>query len=100
MFKHLDAVLLKPSVVQKDRATCVSTVVVNRNYKKADIAIEWVLVRAQGGWKVVDTLMLGESTAEGIREDQLEPLLQQGGMENVLKAMRKRAAELAKASHK
>ena len=51
---------------------------------------------ADGAWKVADTTMLGQSTAEGIREDQVEPLLKEGGVSKVLEALRGKVAELKK----
>lgn len=96
MFKHLDAVLYDPVRLEGKEAKCKSTIVVHRNYKKTEIVIDYVLVQANGGWQVVDLVMLGESTIEGLREGQILPLLEEGGPATVLKAMRDRVAEVSK----
>ena len=96
MFEHLDAILYDPAKIEGDTAKVKSTVVVHRNYKKTEIGIEWVLVKDGGAWKVVDTVMLGESTTTGIREEQVEPLLKEGGIPAVLTAMRDKIAETKK----
>jgi phospholipid transport system substrate-binding protein len=96
MFQYLDAVLYEPVKVQGEVAHCKSTVVVHRELKKTEIPIEWVLVKEGGAWKVADTVTMGESTTEGIRQDQVLPLLKEGGVPALLDAMRKKAAEFKK----
>ncbi len=96
MFAHLDAVLYDKVRMEGDDAHCKATVVVHRNYKKAEVLIDFVLVQDGGAWKVVDTVMLGESTLAGIRESQIEPLLKEGGTGAVLAALREKVAELKK----
>lgn len=92
IFQYLDAVFYAPATFSEHEAHCKSTVVVHRELKKTEIVIDWVLHQQAGGaWRVVDTKMLGESTAEGIREDQVLPLLKEGGVAKVLEAMRTQA---------
>ncbi len=95
MFQYLDAMLYDPARIEGKRAKVKSTIVVHRNLKKAEIVIDWVLVN-DGGWKVVDTVMLGESTLAGLRDEQVKPLLQKGGTQAVLTAMRDKLAEVKK----
>ncbi|HET6343740.1 MAG TPA: ABC transporter substrate-binding protein, partial [Myxococcota bacterium] len=97
MFQYLDAVLYAPVTMHGEAAHCKSTVVVHRELKKTEIPIEWVLVKEGGAWKVADTVTLGESTTEGIRQDQVLPLLKEGGIPALMDALRKKAAELKKA---
>jgi phospholipid transport system substrate-binding protein len=94
MFKYLDALLFDSVKVEGDTAHCKTTVVIHRDVKKAEIPIEWVLMKDGGNWKVVDTVTMGESTAAGIREEQLLPLMKEGGVNAVLDAMRKKVSEL------
>lgn len=96
MFDHLDAILYEPARVTGGTAQCKATVVVHRNYKKTEIVIDWVLVKNAAGWQVSDTIMLGESTAQSIHEDEVEPLLKSGGVPKVLQAMRQKIAEIKK----
>lgn len=95
IFQYLDAVFYAPATFSDKEAHCKSTVVVHRELKKTEIVIDWVLHQEpNGAWRVVDTRMLGESTAEGIREDQVLPLLKEGGVTKVLEAMRTQAQNI------
>ena len=68
MFKYLDALLFDPARIEGTQAYVRSTVVIHRDLKKSEIVIEWVLVREGDAWKVLDTVMVGESTFEGVSE--------------------------------
>ena len=94
MFKHLDNVTYGKLKTSGGRVICPTTVVVHREYKKKEVVIDFVLVQDGGAWKIMDTIMLGESTAEGIYEDQVEPLVDEGGIEAVLAALRKKLKEV------
>lgn len=96
MFKYLDALLFDTTKVEGDTAHVKTTVVVHRDLKKTEIPLEWVLVKDGGAWKVADTVTMGESTATGMREDQVLPLMKEGGVDAVLGAMRQKIAELKK----
>lgn len=95
MFEYLDAMLYSPIKTDGKRVTCKTTVVVHRKYKKTEIVIEFILIEDGGAWKIMDTVMAGESTAEGIHEDQIEDLLDEGGIPAVMKALRDKLAEIA-----
>lgn len=95
MFQHLDAILYNPIEVKGPKVNCRATVVVHRNYKKTEIVIDFVLVQDEGAWRIMDTVMAGESTTMGIHEDQVEPLLEKGGIPAVLKALREKIAEVS-----
>ena len=96
IFQYLDAIQYEPVKMQGSEAHCKSNVVIHRQLKKTELAIEWVLTKEEGAWKVLDTISLGEGTAQGIREDQIKPLLAEGGVPAVLEAMHKKVAELKK----
>jgi ABC-type transporter MlaC component len=96
MFQYLDAVLYESARVEGDTAKVKSTVVVHRDLKKAEIIIDWVLANDGGTWKVLDTIMLGESTLLGLRNEQVKPLLAEGGTAAVMKAVREKVAEVKK----
>lgn len=87
IFQYLDAVLYAPSTASGSEVRCKSTVVIHRDLKKKEMPIEWVLHQEGASYKVVDTIFLGESTAEGVREEQVAPLLKDGGVAAVLKAL-------------
>jgi len=94
LFKHLDAILYDAPRVTKDNAHLKTTIVVHRNYKKQEMVIDFILYRGPNGWKIVDTVILGESTLEGFYEDQIEPLLDKGGIPAVMAALDARLNKL------
>jgi phospholipid transport system substrate-binding protein len=94
IFQYLDNVLYDPARVEGEVAKVKSTVVVHRNLKKSEIIIDWVLAKSGGTWKIFDTVMLGESTLESIKKEQIEPLIKEGGVPAVMKAMREKVAEV------
>ncbi len=96
IFQYLDAVLYDPVVVEGGKVKCKSTVVIHRDLKKTELPITWVLVQESGQWKVVDTVSMGDSTAASIREDQVDPLLKEGGVPSLMAALRKKVAEAKK----
>jgi len=94
LFEHLDTISYDKPRRDGGRVNIKSTVVVHKELKKAEVVIDFVLAEEGGPYRIVDTVMLGQSTGEGIREDQIEPLLQQGGVPAVMKALRDKLAEL------
>ncbi len=90
LFAYLDAVLYAPAQAQGTQILCRSTVVVHRDLKKQEIPIEWTLEARGSDYLVVDMKTGGESTLAAIRQDQILPLLQEGGPEALLAAMRKK----------
>ncbi len=97
LFQYLDATLFEPVRLEGDRARIKSTFVVHRKLKKMEVVIEWVLVKQGASFRVLDTIMLGESTLASIRNEQVVPLLEKGGTKAVLEALRARVAALEKA---
>lgn len=96
MFKHLDAMLYDSARQEGDTARVKSTVVVHHELKKAEIVIDWVLVKEGNTWKVLDTVMLGESTLASLRDQQVKPLVAEGGPAAVMQALRAKVAEVQK----
>lgn len=95
LFEHLDSLLHEVQKIEGDKAHVKQVVVIFRNYKKEEIILEYAMERsADGKWQVVDVVAEGESTLEGIREDQVEPLLKEGGNDLLLKKMREKVAEV------
>lgn len=96
MFKHLDTISYGPARLEGERVLCKTTIVVHGKAVKREVVIDFVLVPAgKGGkWQISDTIMAGESTTEGVREDQIEDLVDDGGIDAVLNALRKKIAEL------
>ena len=96
IFKYLDNVLYDAPRVDGESVKVKSTVVIHRDLKKSEIVIDWVLAKSGGQWKVYDTVMQGESTLAGIRDEQIKPLIKEGGVPAVKKAMNDKVAEISK----
>jgi phospholipid transport system substrate-binding protein len=95
-FKNLDTILYGPPKTEGNKAQVDSTVLINHPLKKQELKLKYQLVNDHG-WKVLDVAVLGDSMLKGIREDQVLPLLKEGGWEGLLKAMRVKASELKSA---
>ena len=92
-FENLDTVLYDEPAVKGDRADIASTILINHPLKKQELKVKYQLVN-KAGWKVIDVSVLGDSMLKGIREDQIVPIMKEGGWDNLLKLMRERAKEL------
>lgn len=93
-FENLDTVLYEEPTVEGDKAAIASTILINHPLKKQELKVKYQLVKQGPAWKVVDVAVLGDSMLIGIRDDQVQPLLKEGGWDALLKAMREKAAEL------
>ena len=100
IFKYLDNVLYDAPRMDGDAVKVKSTVVIHRDLKKSEIVIDWVIAKSGNQWKVYDTVMQGESTLAGIRDEQIKPLLKEGGVAAVKKAMNEKIAEVEKSKKK
>jgi phospholipid transport system substrate-binding protein len=95
-FKNLDTILYEAPKVEGDKATVGSTILINHPLKKQELKTKYTLKKSGAEWKVVDVAVLGDSMLTGIRDDQVQPLLKEGGWEGLLQAMRVKAKELEK----
>ena len=93
-FENLDTVLYENPEIKGSAAKINSTILINHPLKKQELKVSYTLVKEGGGWKVVDVAVLGDSMLKGIREDQIIPIMKDGGWDGLLKAMRDRNAEL------
>ena len=93
-FENLDTVLYDEPAVTGDTAAMASTILINHPLKKQELKVKYHLVKQASGWKVVDVAVLGDSMLTGIRDDQIQPILKEGGWNALLDAMRKKTQEL------
>lgn len=93
-FEYLDEVFYDEPVVDGDRAQVGSTIVIYHDFKKEEILLSYTMLHDAGGWRVLDVLVEEESTLEGIREDQVEELMDDGGIELLLEKLREKVAEV------
>lgn len=87
-FEHLESILYEEPQVQGDRATVGSTILILHPLKKQELKVKYTLAREKDGWKVVDVSVLGDSMLQGIRDEQVQPLIKDSGIDGLLKAMR------------
>lgn len=92
-FENLDTILYDPPKVEGDRAEVGSIVRINHPMKKQELKLKYQVVKEKDGWKVVDVAVLGDSMLKGIRDDQIIPLMKEGGWDALLKALRAKLAE-------
>jgi phospholipid transport system substrate-binding protein len=95
-FEHLGTVLYDTPEVSADKAKVASIIVIDHPLKKQELKVKYKMAKEGAAWKVVDVSVLGDSMLEGIRDDQIKPLLKEGGMDLLLKTMREKAKELEK----
>ncbi|MBL9039086.1 MAG: ABC transporter substrate-binding protein [Archangium sp.] len=93
-FENLDTVLYDEPTITGDAAEIPSTILINHPLKKQELKLKYKLVKQGGAWKVVDVAVLGDSMLQGIRDDQVQPILKDGGWDLLLKLMAEKNAEL------
>ncbi len=93
-FENLDSVLYDEPTVNGDRAEIPSTILINHPLKKQELKLKYSLAKQGGAWKVIDVSVLGDSMLQGIRDDQVQPILKEGGWEKLLTLMKAKNAEL------
>ncbi|WP_224244562.1 MlaC/ttg2D family ABC transporter substrate-binding protein [Hyalangium gracile] len=99
-FKNLASITYEDPEVAGEEAKVGSTVVIDHPVKKQELKLKYSLAKDKGGWKVVDVAVLGDSMLTGIRDDQVRPLLKEGGWDALITAMREKNKELAKVTLK
>jgi len=95
-FQYLDNVLYEAPRDKGTDVLCKSTIVIHHELKKTELVVDWVLIKDAGAYKIVDMIVLGDSTIAGVREDQVQPMLKEGGPAKVMAVLREKVAELAK----
>jgi phospholipid transport system substrate-binding protein len=92
-FEHLATVLYDPPKKDGDRTTVESVVKIDHPVNKQELKLRYWVAQDKAAWKVVDVEVLGDSMLKSIRDDQVIPLLKEGGWDKLLKAMRDKLAE-------
>jgi phospholipid transport system substrate-binding protein len=99
-FKNLASITYDAPKVDGDKATVGSVILINHPLKKQELKLNYSLVKDGKAWRVVDVKVLGDSMLEGIRDDQVKPIMAEGGWNSLLSLMRAKSAELKKARSK
>ena len=92
--ENLDTILYDEPAIKGDTAEMASTILINHPLKKQELKVKYQLVKTGAAWQVVDVSVLGDSMIKGIREDQIVPIMKEGGWDNLMKLMREKAKEL------
>ena len=92
-FKHLGTVLYEAPKTEGGKTTVASVLQIDHPVKKQELKLKYWVAQEKGQWKVVDVAVLGDSMMQGIRDDQVQPLLKEGGWDKLLKAMKDKLAE-------
>lgn len=96
-FEHLQSTLYDPAKVEAGNAQVLSTLVIMHPLKKQELKVRYDLKSVKGGWKVVDVTVLGSGGASfltDIRNDQIRPIMKNGGWDNLLKLMQQRLEQI------
>ena len=93
-FENLDSVTYEEPTVTGDRAAIGSMILINHPLKKQELKVKYETVKQGAAYKVIDVSVLGDSMLTGIRDDQIRPIMKDGGWDNLLKLMKEKNAEL------
>lgn len=93
-FENIQTVVYDAPVVTGAKATVKSTLVVLHALKKQEYKLKYHLAQAGAEWKVVDVDVLGESMLTGVRNEQINPIMKEGGWAHLLDLLRQKAKSL------
>ena len=92
-FKYFGSFTTEEPKVDGKTGELSSVLLLDHPVKKQEMKLKFTLVN-DTGWKVVDVAVAGDSMLKGIRDDQIRPIMKEGGWDNLLKLMREKAKEL------
>lgn len=90
-FEHLEAMVYETPEITGDNAAIKSVVTVLHAMKKQEYKLKYKLTKAGADWKIVDVAVLGDSMLKGIRDDQIVPIMKEGGWNQLLQLLRDKA---------
>lgn len=92
-FKNVSTVRYGQPEIKGNEAWVLTTLVFDRQVKKEEFKLQYSLIKTKQGWRVIDAAMMGSSVIQNIRNDHINPALQNGSLLALLTAMRERNAE-------
>lgn len=92
-FKDLSSIRYESPEVEGSRAWVGATIFLKHPLKMQEMKVKYSLAKTSSGWKLTDVAVLGASMMQGIRDDQVQPLLAAGGIEKLLEELRKQKQE-------
>ncbi len=90
-FEHLEAMVYEAPEITGDTAAIKSVVTVLHAMKKQEFKLKYKLAKVGADWKIVDVSVLGDSMLKGIRDDQIIPIMKEGGWNQLLQLLREKA---------
>ena len=93
--QKIETILYSDAKAEMGAASITSTLVVLHPMKKQEVKVHYRLSEAKGKYRLVDVTFEGDaSLLTNIRDDQIEPLLSEGGFALVLDTLRARVGEI------
>lgn len=94
-FEHLTTITYDPLEEKNGRLECGSVIHIQAGPKEQELKVRYWLSKTGKDLKVVDVTVQGDkSMLTNIRDDQVQPILAEGGWPKLLELMRTRAAEV------
>lgn len=90
-FEHLESMVYDAPEIAGDSASIKSVVTILHAMKKQELKLKYKLQKVGADWKVVDVAVLGDSMIKSIREDQIVPIMKEGGWNKLLELLRQKA---------
>jgi phospholipid transport system substrate-binding protein len=93
--QKIETILYENPKAEGAHQLLTSTLVVLHPLKKEEIKVHYLLSNSKAGYRLVDVTFEGDrSLLTNVREEQITPLLADGGWPNLLAQLRSRVAEL------
>lgn len=90
-FEHLESMVYDAPEIAGDTASIKSVVTILHAMKKQELKLKYKMQKVGADWKVVDVAVLGDSMIKSIREDQIVPIMKEGGWNKLLELLRQKA---------
>lgn len=90
-FEHLESMVYDAPEISGDTASIKSVVTILHAMKKQELKLKYKMHKVGADWKVVDVAVLGDSMIKSIREDQIVPIMKEGGWNKLLELLRQKA---------
>ncbi len=90
-FEHLESMVYDAPEITGEAASIKSVVTILHALKKQELKLKYKMQKVGADWKVVDVAVLGDSMLKSIREDQIIPIMKEGGWAKLLELLRQKA---------
>lgn len=87
-FEHLESIVYDAPEITGDTAKIKSTITILHALKKQELKLRYAMHKVGADWRIVDVAVLGDSMLTGVREDQIAPIMKEGGWPKLLDILR------------